>query len=46
MAEQLGLSVEAAKSRLHRARATVRERLLARGYWLKDGAPEAPRPKD
>ncbi|MDR3016054.1 sigma-70 family RNA polymerase sigma factor [Delftia acidovorans] len=37
-AAQLGLSVEAVKSRLHRARATVREHLLASGYWAKDGA--------
>jgi RNA polymerase sigma factor (sigma-70 family) len=35
-AAQLGLSVEAVKSRLHRARATVREHLLASGYWAKD----------
>ncbi len=41
VAAQLGLSLEAVKSRLHRARAQVREHLLASGYWLKDGAPEA-----
>ena len=45
VAQQLGLSVDAVKSRLHRARATVRERLLASGYWLKDGVPEANRPE-
>lgn len=37
VAQQLGLSVEAVKSRLHRARAMVRERLMASGYWNKDG---------
>ncbi|BBB68264.1 RNA polymerase sigma24 factor [Undibacterium sp. YM2] len=41
VAAQLGLSLEAVKSRLHRARAQVREQLLNSGYWLKDGAPEA-----
>ncbi len=40
VAAQLGLSLEAVKSRLHRARTQVREQLLASGYWLKDGAPE------
>lgn len=35
-AAQLGLSVEAVKSRLHRARAMVREHLLASGYWSGD----------
>jgi len=40
VAAQLGLSLEAVKSRLHRARAMVRKHLLAGGYWLKDGAPE------
>ncbi len=40
VAAQLGLSLEAVKSRLHRARAQVREHLLASGYWMKDGAPE------
>ena len=40
VAAQLGLSVEAVKSRLHRARGMVREQLLQSGYWLKDGAPE------
>lgn len=40
VAAQLGLSLEAVKSRLHRARAQVREQLLASGYWVKDGAPE------
>lgn len=40
VAAQLGLSLEAVKSRLHRARAQVREQLLASGYWMKDGAPE------
>jgi len=32
VAEQLGISVAAVKSRLHRARAQVREHLQARGY--------------
>lgn len=40
VAAQLGLSLEAVKSRLHRARSMVRAHLLAGGYWLKDGAPE------
>jgi RNA polymerase sigma factor (sigma-70 family) len=31
-AQQLGISVEAVKSRLHRARSMVREKLLAGGY--------------
>jgi RNA polymerase sigma factor (sigma-70 family) len=39
VAAQLGLSLEAVKSRLHRARAQVREQLMASGYWLKDEAP-------
>lgn len=39
VAAQLGLSLEAVKSRLHRARAQVREQLLSSGYWMKDGAP-------
>jgi RNA polymerase sigma factor (sigma-70 family) len=43
VAAQLGLSLEAVKSRLHRARAQVREHLMASGYWMKDGALE-PRP--
>lgn len=41
VAAQLGLSLEAVKSRLHRARAQVREQLLNSGYWMKDGTPEA-----
>jgi len=40
VADHLGLSVDAVKSRLHRARAMVRERLMASGYWSKDGATE------
>lgn len=40
VAAQLGLSLEAVKSRLHRARAQVRAHLVASGYWLKDGAVE------
>lgn len=40
VALQLGISVEAVKSRLHRARGLVRTQLLASGYWLKDGLPE------
>ncbi|MDB5819627.1 MAG: polymerase subunit sigma-70 [Rhizobacter sp.] len=39
VAAQLGLSIEAVKSRLHRARDMVRKQLLASGYWLKDGTP-------
>jgi RNA polymerase sigma factor (sigma-70 family) len=42
VAAELGLSIEAVKSRLHRARATVRERLIASGYWLKDQQPSQP----
>lgn len=38
VAQELGLSVEAVKSRLHRARAMVRKHLLASGYWSKDEA--------
>lgn len=38
VAAQLGLRLEAVKSRLHRARAHVREHLLASGYWLNYGA--------
>ena len=37
VAQHLGLGVDAVKSRLHRARAMVRERLMASGYWNKDG---------
>lgn len=33
VAAQLGLSVDAVKSRLHRARAQVRDQLMASGYW-------------
>jgi len=32
-ASQLGISVDAVKSRLHRARAMVRERMVKSGYW-------------
>jgi RNA polymerase sigma factor (sigma-70 family) len=32
-AHQLGISVEAVKSRLHRARSMLREKLLGSGYW-------------
>jgi len=39
VAEELGLSIEAVKSRLHRARTMIREDLLASGYWAKDSAP-------
>lgn len=39
VAQELGVSVEAVKSRLHRARGMVREHLLASGYWSKDAAP-------
>jgi RNA polymerase sigma factor (sigma-70 family) len=41
VAAQLGLSLEAVKSRLHRARSQVREQLMSSGYWLKDDAPPA-----
>ncbi|MBD9668398.1 RNA polymerase sigma factor [Variovorax sp. VRV01] len=37
VAASLGLSVQAVKSRLHRARAMVRERLMSGGYWDRDG---------
>lgn len=37
VAAELSLSLAAVKSRLHRARAMVREQLLQSGYWLKDG---------
>ena len=40
VAAQLGLSLEAVKSRLHRARTQVREQLLNSGYWFKDDFPE------
>ena len=33
VAAELGLTVEAVKSRLHRARSMVREKLVASGYW-------------
>jgi RNA polymerase sigma factor (sigma-70 family) len=36
VALQLGLSVEAVKSRLHRARGIVRTQLQSSGYWRKD----------
>jgi RNA polymerase sigma factor (sigma-70 family) len=32
-AAQLGVSVKAVKSRLHRARGMLREKLLGSGYW-------------
>lgn len=32
-AAELGISVEAVKSRLHRARGLLREKLLSAGYW-------------
>jgi hypothetical protein len=34
-AAQLGISVEAVKSRLHRARGMLREKLLGSGYWSR-----------
>ncbi|WGT65147.1 RNA polymerase sigma factor [Variovorax paradoxus] len=37
VAANLGVSVEAVKSRLHRARAMVRESLMNGGYWNQDG---------
>jgi RNA polymerase sigma factor (sigma-70 family) len=40
VAASLGVSVEAVKSRLHRARAMVRESLMNGGYWSQDGASE------
>lgn len=33
VAAELGITIEAVKSRLHRARTRVRERLTANGYW-------------
>lgn len=33
VAEQLGITIEAVKSRLHRARAMVRQRMINSGYW-------------
>ena len=33
VAAELGITVEAAKSRLHRARSMVREKLVTSGYW-------------
>jgi RNA polymerase sigma factor (sigma-70 family) len=33
VAVELGMTVEAVKSRLHRARSMVREKLVASGYW-------------
>jgi RNA polymerase sigma factor (sigma-70 family) len=33
VAHQLGISVDAVKSRLHRARGMLREKLLGSGYW-------------
>ena len=41
VAQSLGLSVEAVKSRLHRARAMVRESLMNGGYWTQDGGSDA-----
>lgn len=35
-AQQLGITVEAVKSRLHRARSLMRDALLAAGYWRGD----------
>jgi len=35
-ASQLGISTDAVKSRLHRARAMVRERMAKSGYWDMD----------
>ena len=40
VAAELGLSLEAVKSRLHRARAQVRERLLASGFEPLGGPPQ------
>jgi RNA polymerase sigma factor (sigma-70 family) len=37
VAAHLGLSLEAVKSRLHRARSQVRSYLMGSGYWMKDG---------
>jgi len=37
VAARLGVSVEAVKSRLHRARAMVRESLMNGGYWTQEG---------
>lgn len=38
VAARLGLSLQAVKSRLHRARGMLRAQLLSSGYWLKDDA--------
>ncbi|HYW55387.1 MAG TPA: sigma-70 family RNA polymerase sigma factor [Polaromonas sp.] len=39
VAQQLGVSVEAVKSRLHRARGMVRTTLMASGYWADGQLP-------
>jgi RNA polymerase sigma factor (sigma-70 family) len=36
VAAELGLSLDAVKSRLHRARTMLRERLMASGYWRQE----------
>lgn len=38
-AAQLGISVDAVKSRLHRARAEVRAHLMNSGYWFEGSEP-------
>ena len=42
VAVQLGISVEAVKSRLHRARSQVRSALLDSGYWF-EGSESVPK---
>ncbi|KLN53614.1 RNA polymerase sigma factor [Variovorax paradoxus] len=44
VAASLGVSVEAVKSRLHRARAMVRTSLMSGGYWDRDGEKSDSRP--
>lgn len=46
VAAQMGLSLQAVKSRLHRARTHVREQLMASGYWAEGTEPEDARGED
>lgn len=45
VAASLGVSVEAVKSRLHRARAMVRASLMSGGYWDRDGGESDSHPR-